>query len=91
MHCTDVKEGKVELVSDIDGLFEVDADRLYRYYRTVILSVDQSLDEVRSAEEYSKREQAGNIDGRPATTPEIELFSDLLAASYSEDPEYALE
>ena len=29
MHCTDVKEGKVELVSDIDGLFEVDADRLY--------------------------------------------------------------
>ena len=69
----------------------VDADRLYRYYRTVILSVDQSLDEVKAAEEYSKREQAGNIDGRPATTPEIELFSDLLAASYSEDPEYALE
>ena len=69
----------------------VDADRLYRYYRTVILSVDQSLDEVRNAEEYSRREQAGNIDGRPATTPELELFSDLLAASYSEDPEYALE
>ena len=38
-----------------------------------------------------KREQAGNIDGRPAMTPEIELFSDLIAASYSGDPEYALE
>ena len=28
MHCTPVKEGKVELIADADGLFEVDAERL---------------------------------------------------------------
>lgn len=69
----------------------VDADKIYRNFRTAILSVDQSLEEVRSIERWEQREQAGNIDGRKATTPEIELFSDLLAASYSGDPEYALE
>ena len=69
----------------------VDADKLYRYYRTTILSVDQSLEEVSARERWDKREQAGNIDGRPATTPELDLFSDLLAAAYSGDPEYALE
>ena len=69
----------------------VDPDRLYRYYRTAILSVDQSLDEVGAKERWDKREQAGNIDGRAATTPEIDLFADLMAASYSGDPEFALE
>ena len=69
----------------------VDAEKIYRHFRTAILSVDQSLEEIRANERWSKREQAGNIDGRKATTPEIELFSDLLAASYSNDPEYALE
>ena len=69
----------------------IDADRIYRYFRTVILSVDQSLEETAANEKYKQREMAGTIDGRPATTPEIELFSDLLAASYSGDPEYALE
>ncbi len=29
MHCTDVKEGKVELIADVDGLFEADTERLY--------------------------------------------------------------
>ena len=29
MHCSEVKEGKAELISDADGLFEVDAERLY--------------------------------------------------------------
>ena len=28
MHCTEVKEGKVELIAETDGLFEVDVDRL---------------------------------------------------------------
>ena len=28
MHCTGVKEGKVELIADADGLFEVDTERL---------------------------------------------------------------
>ena len=69
----------------------VDADKIYRNFRTAILSVDQSLEEIRSRERWEQREQAGNIDGRPATTPEIELFSDLLAAAYSGDPEYVME
>ena len=69
----------------------VDSDKVYRSFRTAILSVDQSLEEIRAAERWNKREQAGSIDGRKATTPEIDLFADLLAASYSQDPEYALE
>ena len=35
--------------------------------------------------------EAGEIDGKPATSSEIDLFSDLLAAAYSKDAEYALE
>ena len=69
----------------------VDSERIFRCFRSVIISADQSLDEVRLAEKQSKREQAGLIDGRTATGPELDLFSDLLAASYSGDPEYALE
>ncbi|MBE6042104.1 MAG: hypothetical protein E7220_06245 [Clostridiales bacterium] len=70
---------------------KVDPAKIYRSYRNALLSVDQSLEEVAAAERWSKREQAGNIDGRKATTPEIELFADLLSAYYSGDPEYALE
>ena len=69
----------------------VDSERIFRCFRSVIISVDQSLDEVRLAEKQSRREQAGLIDGRTATGPELDLFSDLLAASYSGDPEFALE
>ena len=86
-----VRRGPVRTVKEQQVEIHVDADKLYRYYRTVILSVDQSLEEVSARERWDKREQAGNIDGRPATTPELDLFSDLLAASYSGDPEYALE
>ena len=68
-----------------------DSEKIFRNYRAAIFSVDQSLEEISAAERWSKREQAGNIDGRKATTPEIELFSDLMAAAYSGDPEYALE
>lgn len=70
---------------------KVDADRIYRNFRTVMISVDQSLDEVRLTEKQAHREQAGKLEGREASPAEIELFSDLLAASYSGDPEFALE
>ena len=69
----------------------MDASKIYRHYRAAVLSVEQSLEEIKAKERWDKREQAGNIDGRQAMTPEIELFSDLIAASYSGDPEYALE
>ncbi len=80
---TGKKEHQVEI--------HVDASKIYRHYRTAVLSVEQSLEEIKAKERWDKREQAGNIDGRQAMTPEIELFSDLIAASYSGDPEYALE
>lgn len=69
----------------------IDADKIYRNFRTAILSIDQSLEEIGAAERWSKREQAGSIDGRTVTSSELDLFSDLLAAAYSRDPEYALE
>ena len=42
-------------------------------------------------ERWDKRDEAGQIDGHQASSSELDLFSDLLAAAYSQDPEYALE
>ena len=69
----------------------VDADRIFRNLRSVMISVDQSLEEVRLGEKQSRREQAGLIEGRTVSPSELELFSDLLAAAYSGDADYALE
>ena len=80
-------KGKAEHQVEI----KVDADKIYRTFRTVILSVDQSIEEIRASERWKSREQAGTIDGRTVTPSELELFSDLLTASYSGDPEFALE
>ena len=80
-------KGKTEYQVDI----RVDADRIYRNFRTALLSVDQSLEEINAAERWKAREKAGSIDGRTVTQSELDLFSDLLAAAYSGDPEYALE
>ena len=70
---------------------KIDADKVYRNFRTAILSVDQALEEISAAERWREREKAGTIEGRAVTPAELDLFSDLLAASYSGDPEYALE
>ena len=80
-------KGKKEYQVDI----RVDADRIYRNFRTALLSVDQSLEEISAAERWKAREKAGSIDGRTVTQSELDLFSELLAAAYSGDPEYALE
>ena len=77
------KEHQVEI--------RVDADKVYRNFRTAMLSVDQSLEEVQASERWKNREKAGTIDGRTVSPAELDLFSDLLAAAYSGDPEYALE
>jgi len=79
--------GKKEYQVDI----RIDADRVYRSFRTAILSVDQSLEEICAAERWKAREKVGSIDGRTVTQSELDLFSELLAAAYSGDPEYALE
>ncbi len=79
--------GKTEYQVDI----RVDADRIYRNFHTALLSIDQSVEEIRAAERWKNREKAGSIDGRTVTQSELDLFSDLLAAAYSGDPEYALE
>ena len=82
-----VKSGDKEQTVEV----RIDSAKTYRNLRTAILSVDQSLEEVQAAERWAKREKAGEIDGKPASSAEIDLFSDLLAASYSKDSEYALE
>ncbi len=85
------KPKKTKVTRDQQVEIHIDPDKVYRNFRVVILSVDQSLEEIQAAERFEKREMAGTIDGRPATTPELDLFSNLIAASYSGDPEYALE
>ena len=82
-----VKAGDKEQTVEV----RLDSAKTFRNLRTAILSIDQSLEEVQAAERWAKREKAGYIDDKPATSSEIELFSDLLAASYSKDGEYALE
>ncbi len=70
---------------------QVDSNKVYRNFRNAILSVDQSLEEIRSMERWDKRDEAGLIDGHKPSSSELDIFSDLLAASYSKDAEYALE
>ena len=82
-----VKAGPKEQTVEV----RIDSAKTYRNLRTAILSVDQSLEEVQAAERWAKREKAGSIEGQKASSAEIDLFSDLLAAAYSKDPEYALE
>lgn len=70
---------------------QIDSNKIYRNFRNAILSVDQSLDEIRSMQRWEERDKAGEIDGHKVSASELDLFSDLLAAAYSNDPEYALE
>ena len=70
---------------------QIDPNRIYRNFRNVILSADQNLDEIRSLERRSRQEGAGLINARGASSAELELFSDLLAAAYSKDPDFAME
>jgi hypothetical protein len=77
------KEHQVEI--------RIDADKVYRNFRNTILAVDQSIEEIRYAAQREEQEKAGTIDGKEVTQSELDLFSDLLAAAYSGDPEFALE
>lgn len=87
MYSRPKKRGKAEYQVDI----RIDSERIYRSFRTALLSVDQAIEEIRASERWKEREKAGSIDGRAVTPSELELFSDLLAAAYSGDAEYALE
>lgn len=69
----------------------VDSSKVYRSFRNALLAVDRNLEEIRSMERWDKRSEAGRIDGREVTDSELDVFSDLLAASYSNDPDFALE
>ena len=70
---------------------QVDSAKVYRSFRNALLSIDQSLEEIQSMERWAERETAGTIDGHEVSSSELDIFSDLLAASYSNDPDYALE
>lgn len=69
----------------------VDANKIYISFRNALLAVDQNLEEIQSMQRWEKREEAGKIDGHEVSASELDIFSDLLTASYSKDPEYALE
>lgn len=70
---------------------QIDSAKIYRSFRNSLLSVDQSLEEIQSMERWAERETAGTIDGHEVSDSELDIFSDLLAASYSNDPDYAME
>ena len=69
----------------------VDPNKICISFRNALLAVDQNLEEIQSMQRWEKREKAGKIDGHEVSASELDIFSDLLAASYSKDPEYALE
>ena len=69
----------------------VDPNKICISFRNALLAVDQNLEELQSMQRWEKREEAGKIDGHEVSASELDIFSDLLAASYSKDPEYALE
>ncbi len=69
----------------------VDPNKICISFRNALLAVDQNLEEIQSMQRWEKREEAGKIDGHEVSASELDIFSDLLAASYSKDPEYALE
>ena len=70
---------------------QVDSAKIYRSFRNALLAVDQNLEEIRAMERWAERETAGTIDGHEVSSSELDVFSDLLAASYSNDPEFAME
>jgi hypothetical protein len=70
---------------------QVDSAKIYRSFRNALLAVDQNLEEIRAMERWAERETAGTIDGHEVSDSELDIFSDLLAASYSNDPDFALE
>jgi len=69
----------------------IDPNKVYISFRNALLAVDQNLEEIQSVQRWEKREEAGKIDGHVVSDSELDIFSDLLTASYSKDPEYALE
>ena len=66
-----------------------DPQKLYRCLHNILLTIDRNLADIRSAEGWKKREQAGQasqIEGRT-----LELCLSLLEAACSGDGNYALE
>lgn len=72
----------------------VDAGKIYRVLRAVVLSVDQTLNDIRLSEEWDKTHTAeGALPGQAGEPDpsEMAMLSDLLEAAYSGDGEFALE
>lgn len=70
---------------------QVDPNKIYINFRNALLAVDQNLEEIQSMQRWEKRDDAGKIDGHEVSASELDIFSDLLTAAYSRDPDYALE
>lgn len=68
----------------------VDADRVYRCLHTVVLAIDQNIDEINNNLKWEQT-HLDNEEQDPISEEEISLFSSLLEASYSGDGQFALD
>ena len=82
-------KGKRDGAEPVRTEFSADAGKLYRALHGILLSADQSLQNLRSAAEWEKRAQEGEASGIEEKT--LELCVSLLEALSSGDGEYALE
>ena len=68
----------------------VDADMIYRTLHSVMMVIDQNIDQILLAEKWESMNRSESAAGAPDET-EMALFSGLLEAEYSGDSEYAFE
>ena len=68
----------------------VDAEKLYRTFRAVMLVVDQCLKECASADTFDERREAA-VAAEGVSAEELELFASILEASYSGDADLTKE
>ncbi|MDO4620616.1 MAG: hypothetical protein Q4B09_08360 [Lachnospiraceae bacterium] len=66
----------------------IDADRIYRTLRAVLLVMDQNLQQIRSEREWEAR-NTGEQTAAVLSQAELTLYSDLLEAACSRDSAYA--
>ena len=84
----DKKDVKKENKYHVEAL--VDAERIYRCLHTVVLGIDQNIDEINSSAVWEQT-RGENEDTDILPEEETALFSALLEASYSGDGQFALD
>ena len=81
------EDKKDETITEI----AVDAGRLYRAYKAMILIVDQNLDRQAAQQRWEERSRSSSGALQEVPKDSIGLWSELLGAAYTKDGDYALE